>query len=123
MQPGSKSEATRGKILEAALELFREQGFEEATMRQIASRAGVATGAAYYYFASKDAIVLAFYDQAQRDMRGDLEQVLSSSRDLRERLRGIIEVKLRYFSASRRLLGALSGHTNPEAPLSPFSEQ
>ncbi len=123
MQPGSKSEVTKTKILEAALDLFREQGFEAATMRQIASRAGVATGAAYYYFASKDAIVLAFYDRAQLDMQPELEQVLAASKDLRERLRGIVEVKLQYFSASRRLLGALSGHTSPEAPLSPFSEE
>jgi len=118
----TKSEATKAKILEAALELFREQGFETATMRQIAGRADVATGAAYYYFASKDAIVLAFYDQAQREMQPRLDEVLLASKDLRERLRGVIEVKLEYFSASRRLLGALSGHTNPESPLSPFSE-
>ena len=116
-----KSEATRAKILEAALDLFRDQGFESATMRQIAARAGVATGGAYYYFPSKDAIVLAFYDQAQRDMQPELDRVLGASKDLRERLRGVIEVKLDYFTPSRRLLGALSGHTNPESPLSPFS--
>ena len=39
---------TRQKILDAALELFRERGFAEATMREIAARAGVATGLAYY---------------------------------------------------------------------------
>jgi AcrR family transcriptional regulator len=118
-----KSEATRARILEAALALFREQGFEPATMRQIATRAGVATGAAYYYFASKDAIVLAFYEQAQQEMQPKIEEALASSKDIRERLRGVIEVKLDYFAASRRLLGALSGHTNPENPLSPFSEE
>jgi AcrR family transcriptional regulator len=118
-----KSEATRERILEAALDLFREQGFETATMRQIAGRAGVATGAAYYYFASKDAIVLAFYDQARQEMQPQLEAALATSKDLRERLRAVIEVKLTYFTPSRRLLGALSGHTNPESPLSPFSEE
>ena len=35
---------------EAALDLFQERGFAEATMREIARKAGVATGAAYYYF-------------------------------------------------------------------------
>ena len=119
----TKSEATRLRILEAALEEFQEQGFEGATMRQIAARAGMATGAAYYYFASKDAIVLAFYDRAQRDMQPELEDVLAATKDLRERLRGIIRVKLAYFQSTRRLLGALSGHTSPDAPLSPFSEE
>jgi AcrR family transcriptional regulator len=56
----SKAEATAGKILDAALALFREQGFDAATMRGIAERAEVATGAAYYYYPSKDAIVMDF---------------------------------------------------------------
>jgi len=119
----AKSDATRGRILEAALQLFRDRGFGATTMREIAERAGVATGAAYYYFDSKDAIVLAFYDQAQQDMTARLEELLAGSRNLAERLRGILQVKLDYFEPSRRFLGALSVHTDPNHPLSPFSAQ
>src|SRR5579863_6259667 len=93
----SKSDETRARILTAALELFREQGFEATTMREIAISAKVATGAAYYYFDSKDAIVLAFYDHAQKDMEPRLNEVLEASKDLRTRLRGVIAVKLEYF--------------------------
>src|SRR6476469_9965831 len=114
---------TRVRILAAAMELFRQQGFEAATMREIARSAGVATGAAYYYFDSKDAIVLAFYDQAQRDMAPLLEQTLLETRDLEECLRRIIKIKLEYFHPSRAFLGALSAHSDPQHPLSPFSEQ
>ena len=121
--PRSKSEATRAQILSAALELFRKQGFEAATMRDIARGAGVATGAAYYYFDSKDAIVLAFYDQAQKDMAPLLEEALAKTKDLEERIRGIVRIKLEYFRASRAFLGALSAHSDPAHPLSPFSEQ
>jgi len=119
----AKSDATRGRILEAALQLFRDRGFGATTMREIAESAGVATGAAYYYFDSKDAIVLAFYDQAQQDMTARLEELLAGSRNLVERLRGILQVKLDYFEPSRRFLGALSVHTDPNHPLSPFSAQ
>jgi AcrR family transcriptional regulator len=83
----------------------------------------MATGAAYYYFDSKDAIVLAFYDRARSEMEPRLEQALEKSHDLKERLRGLIQVKLDYFAPSRKLLGALSSHTNPDSPLSPFSER
>ena len=38
----SRAEDTRRKIYEAAMALFREKGFEETTMRDIASKAGVA---------------------------------------------------------------------------------
>jgi AcrR family transcriptional regulator len=118
-----KSDQTRDRILSAAMEMFRDRGFDTTTMRDIAAGAEMAIGAAYYYFDSKDAIVLAIYDQARAEMKPKLEQVLEESRDLRERLLGLIRVKLDYFGPSRKLLGALSGHTNPESPLSPFSEE
>lgn len=120
---GAKSEETRAKIFEAALRVFRERGFEKATMREIASEGGVALGAAYYYFDSKDAIVMAFYAQAQEQMKSDIDALLDKSRTLEERLRGIIAEKLEYFAPNRKLLGALSAHADPEHPLSPFSRE
>ena len=85
-----KSEATRARILEAALGVFRERGFQTATMREIASEARMALGAAYYYFDSKDAIVTAFYEQAQQQMEPEIERILDTRRTLESRLRGII---------------------------------
>ncbi|HEV2463071.1 MAG TPA: TetR family transcriptional regulator [Acidobacteriaceae bacterium] len=120
---GSKSEETRARILNAALAVFRERGFERATMREIAAKAEVAVGAAYYYFESKDAIVMAFYERAQREMKADLDAMLDRSRTLESRLRGIIAEKFAYFGPNRKLLGALSVHTDPEHPLSPFSQE
>ncbi len=120
---GAKSEATRTQILDASLELFREQGFEETAMREIARKAGVATGAAYYYFASKDAIILAFYQKAQREMAPVLEAILEAPGDFEKKIRAIVQVKLDYFEPSRGLLGALAKHANPSHPLSPFSAE
>jgi AcrR family transcriptional regulator len=121
-KPGpTKSEETRARILEAALRTFRERGFEQATMREIATEAGVAVGAAYYYFDSKDAIVMAFYEQSTARMRTDIEERLDRSRTLEERLRGIIQEKFDCFAPNRKLLGALSAHADPGHPLSPFS--
>lgn len=118
-----KSDETRARIFEAALQTFRERGFERATMREIAQAAQVATGATYYYFDSKDAIVMAFYQQAQEQLRPTAERVLAQSRTFEARIRGIITAKLEYFAPNRQLLGALSAHTDPGHPLSPFSEQ
>lgn len=120
-QAGGKSEETRARILKEALTVFRERGFERATMREIAAGAEVAVGAAYYYFESKEAIVMAFYEHAQREMKSDLEAMLDRSRTLESRLRGIIMEKFNYFGPDRKLLGALSAHVDPEHPLSPFS--
>jgi AcrR family transcriptional regulator len=118
-----KSDETRSRILESALAIFRERGFESSTMREIASRAEVAVGAAYYYFDSKDAIVMAFYDLSQQQMGPAIAAKLDQCTSLEERLRAIIGYKFEYFEPNRSLLGALSAHTNPEHPLSPFSDR
>lgn len=61
---------TRAKILQAALELFAEKGFEGASVRDIAGRAGVFHGLIKYHFDNKDALWKAAVDflfQRQRD--------------------------------------------------------
>jgi len=59
----AKGQRTRQRILEAALKLFSEHGYDCATMRDIADEAGCSLGLAYRYFANKEAFVLALYDQ------------------------------------------------------------
>jgi len=119
----SGSTETSTRILEAAMEVFRREGFEKATMRGIALEAGVALGAAYYYYESKDALVMAFYERAQVGMAASIENALKKPRDLRTRLKAVIEVKLNYFQRDRRLLGALSAHIDPSHSLSPFGKE
>jgi len=117
-----RSAETRVKILEASLDLFRERGFPESTMREIAARSGVATGLAYYYFASKDAIVLEYYQRALEDL-GPLLEPAQQLKKLEDRLNAILEAKFQYFQPNRRFLGALmSNAADPASPLSPFSE-
>jgi AcrR family transcriptional regulator len=119
-----KAGETRNRILSAALELFRDRGFDETSMREIAAAAGVAIGAAYYYFDSKDALVMAFYHQANDAMRETIEAALARKTDLKSRLRAVIDVKFDYFRPNRRFLGALLRHAaDPGHPLSPFSQE
>ena len=119
-----KAGETRNRILSAALELFRDRGFDETSMREIAAAAGVANGAAYYYFDSKEALVMAFYHQANDAMRETIEASLARETDLKSRLRAVIDVKFEYFRPNRRFLGALLRHAaDPGHPLSPFSQE
>ncbi len=119
-----KSEETRRRILAAAMDLFRSRGFEQTTMREIAHEAGVALGSAYYYFESKEALVMAFYQQARDETHALIVQALPDEKDLQVRIRAIVEVKFRYFGPNRKFLGALFGHAaDPANPLSPFSEE
>ena len=124
LKAAPKSEETRERILNAALALFHRRGFETATMREIAAEAGVATGAAYYYFASKDAIIMDFYRRSSAEMQPKIELALKNASGVEQRLRELILVKLAHFAANREILRALlrSG-ADPKHPLSPFSPQ
>jgi AcrR family transcriptional regulator len=118
-----KSLETRSRILEAALTVFRKRGFENATMRDIAHEAKVATGAAYYYFDSKDELVLAFYERSQAEMTPEIDRRLAAAKTLEQRLQRLIGYRLEYFAPNRKLLGTLSAHADPAHPLSPFSNE
>ena len=118
----AKAGETRQRILEAALRLFRERGFEKTTMRDVAAAAGVATGAAYYYFRSKEEVVLAFYAGTAEEMRALLPPELKRTKDLRKRLHRILELKLIQLQPHRPVLSFLfRSAIDPTSPLSPFS--
>lgn len=102
-----KSEATREKILEAALRLFRRRGFEKTTMRDVAKAAGLAVGAAYYYFPSKDALVLAYYDRTQEAHSALARDRMKQADGTGERLRAVLHTKFDTIERDRKLLSAL----------------
>ncbi len=56
--------ATRRRILEAARACFSRDGFEAATTRDIAARAGIAAGTLFNYFPTKEAIAMALVAEA-----------------------------------------------------------
>jgi AcrR family transcriptional regulator len=120
----TKAEETGLRILDAALELFRQHGFDSATMRDIARSAGVATGAAYYYYPSKEAIVMDFYQRSSSEMQPKVDAALENATSLEARLREVIRVKLDHFAPNRAVLRALLRNgADPAHPLSPFSPQ
>ena len=120
----ARAEDTRRKIYEAAMELFREKGFDETTMRDIAAKAGVALGGAYYYFSSKDAIVLAFYGDMQEKSNEPVRAALAGHKKLKERIRCVLDQRLRLLEPNRKFCAALFRHAPDGAdPLSPFSNE
>jgi AcrR family transcriptional regulator len=115
------SEETRLAILHTALRLFRERGFPDTTMRDVASEAGVSLGAAYYYFAGKDAIVAAYYDQVQAMHQTACRAAFATATDLRQRLRAVLHSKVDIMADDRPLLRALFRYGgDPDHPLTWF---
>jgi AcrR family transcriptional regulator len=123
-QATAKAEETRERIVDAALQLFRDRGFDQTTMRDIAAEADVATGATYYYFRSKEELVMAFYVRTVEEARSLLPPAMARTNDLGKRLRAIIDLKLSQFAEHRRLLIGLARiGIDPDHPLSPFGNE
>ena len=61
-----RSEATRGKLLAVARKLFRNRGYAETFIEEIAARAGVTKGAFYHHFPDKKAIFLAVFHETEQ---------------------------------------------------------
>jgi AcrR family transcriptional regulator len=118
-----KGEQTRAQILDTALRLFRERGYEETTMRAIAEEAGVSLGNAYYYFKSKEHLIQAFYERTHHEHLAASREVLDRERGLRERLLGVMRAKLDTIMPYHQFSGILfKTAADPKSPLNPFSE-
>jgi AcrR family transcriptional regulator len=118
----TKSARTRSTIIDAALRLFRERGYEATTMRAIAAEAGVSVGNAYYYFSSKEELIQGFYDRAQVDHAVAARPVLDGTPDLTARIVGVVEAWLTTMEPFRPFAAKFYKHAaEPTSPLSPFS--
>lgn len=124
-EPRSRgSESTRELIVETALRLFRERGFDATTMRAIAAEAGVSVGNAYYYFASKDELVQAYYDRAQIAHEEACRDLLATERSFAARLTGVLREWVRVSEPYHEFAVKFFKHAaEPTNPLSPFSSQ
>lgn len=81
-----KKEETHNRIIDAALELFHQQGLEATTMEQIAEAADVAKGTLYNYFAAKEAIISAFMQRSFRTQNDERLAQLRALPNTRERM-------------------------------------
>ncbi|MEV0630784.1 TetR family transcriptional regulator [Nonomuraea wenchangensis] len=118
------SESTREVIVETALRLFRERGFDRTTMRAIAAEAGVSVGNAYYYFASKEALIQAYYDRAQAEHEAACREFLATERSFAARLSGVLREWVRVSEPYHEFAVKFFKHAaEPTNPLSPFSKQ
>jgi len=75
----ARDEATRRRIIRAAAEIYRECGYERAGMTDIARRVGMTAPALYWYFRSKEDILLAFLEHTIADLIAFVRSLVRAS--------------------------------------------
>jgi AcrR family transcriptional regulator len=119
-----KAEQTKARIVDAALELFLQYGFDGTTMRAIAARADVSVGNAYYYFASKEHLIQEYYVRIQDLHLAAARPVLDAEQGFQQRLRGVVRAHIVIATPYHQFAGVLfKTAADPRSPLSPFSAE
>ena len=119
-----KSIRTRQKILDAALLLFVEKGYDKATMRQIAVQANMAPGSIYHHFPTKEHIVQTFYDVIHEEHAQACVGILRNEIKLEHRLREVVRKKIELAEPFKKISCVLFRvASDPQNPLSPFNAQ
>ena len=124
--PGKRQknkEKTKERILAAALELFRQQGLEGTTTKEVSRKAGIAEGTLFNYFKTKEDLALYFF---QKETDNLIHWFRADSRlqraPLPEQLFGIIHRQLEYVAPYEDFIGAVFCRSlQPSSTLSPLS--
>lgn len=85
---------SRHRIIDAALALFAEHGYERTSVRMIADAAGVAQGLLYNYFEGKQGLLRAIFEQSVADVRASfaLADAVPPAERLERLVRGSFEI-------------------------------
>lgn len=86
----SSPNVAESKLLESALRLFAEKGYEGASIREIIESAGVTRPVLYYYFENKEDLFRRLVEMKFTDYVGRLRHIIDSVTGARERLTGIM---------------------------------
>ena len=118
-----KAEQTKQRLLEISLKLFLEKGFENTTMREIATSAGLAPGAAYYHFASKESLIFDFYENSYEAHLPQVDEILAKKKALKDRLAGVVAAHIKVAEPYKDISKALfKTAIDPDQEISPFSQ-
>lgn len=86
-EPNSSS-----RILDAALHLFSQKGYEATSTREICELAGITKPTLYYFFDSKEGVYRSLVESAFKDYELTVEAGLSTPGSLREKLKRVAEL-------------------------------
>lgn len=90
--------ARRNQILDAATQVFAEKGFARATIRDIATAAGIADGTIYNYFENKTGLLLGLLNRLNESDQRQEHFAQSAEMDITDFIQGYVKHRLEHVS-------------------------
>jgi AcrR family transcriptional regulator len=117
-----RQDEIRKKLIEAAIDLITEKGFQNATMREIASKAGVGSATVYNYFPTKEKILYAYFLDKHHDLISEIEAIPDfDDYSLKEKFQTQIETLLSLYLGEREFV-QIAYKMMFDSPLRTFTE-
>ena len=88
--PGAASPGARERVLDAAVDLFAQQGYDGTSVAQVIARAGVAKGGFYHHFSSKEALLYEVYGDLITRQLVAMDEIVARGLPPAETLRALI---------------------------------
>jgi TetR/AcrR family transcriptional regulator, fatty acid metabolism regulator protein len=85
-----RTKSRKDRIMETALRIFAQKGFQEATISEISREAGVSEATIYEYFGSKEDLLFAIPEKISNDTSQEVQLVLPYIKDVEGRMRAIL---------------------------------
>ncbi len=106
--PGARFDRQLSKILNHAINVFYEKGYEGASMRDLSRASAMSLAGMYYYFESKERLLYLIQKHTFTTIVGRLRERLESVSDAEQRIRVFIQNHLEYFLANQKAMKVLS---------------
>jgi len=94
-------ERRQDELVRQAAREFARRGYDQTTMQDLAASMGLATGALYHYFGSKEELLAAICDQLMEPLLARARELLADERDGERRLRELVRLWVAHVVAHR----------------------
>lgn len=100
-----KKEETRSSIIDCAIRLFKEKGFQQTSMEEIAELSDVSKGTLYNYFPDKESILVGYFQSVIADYGMDIKDAMMEGKDLKSKLYNLLDFKKGMLGEDMELTG------------------
>jgi len=121
---GTAEGSRRDEIVAVSARLFRQRGYRETSIREIADALGIKSASLYYHFVNKDEILYAIAHGLMEDFVAEVTPVLAAAADPPAAIRAAVDAHLRfdYANLDRVIVSARERRALPAARQRPINE-
>ena len=98
-----KKEETRESIIDCAVSFFREKGFQETSMEEIAEKSDVSKGTLYNYFENKESILVGYFQTIIADYGKEMKENFAENKDIESTLYNLLAFISNIFKNDKEL--------------------